>query len=136
MIEEAGFLYAPPSFAPNSMRSLQLGELARVRGVFEEVHPQLFSAYWSEGRDIGDEETLVSIGASAGLPAAEIAEVFRKGTYRERIDVSTRTAVQLGINGVPAWVIDGENLVSGAQPVDVFERVMARLGHKPVVRQP
>ena len=49
-------------------------------------------------------------------------------TYGERIEASTRLAVELGPDGVPAWLIDGQTLMTGAQPVEVFERVLARLG--------
>jgi predicted DsbA family dithiol-disulfide isomerase len=131
MIEEAGFAYAPPPFVPNSMRSLQLGELARDRGRFAELHPRLFAAYWSEGRDIGDPDTLAALGASVGLDSAELLQVFEEGAYQERIRASTRTALEHGIGGVPAWVLDGKFLIPGAQPLDVFERVMRRLGHEP-----
>jgi predicted DsbA family dithiol-disulfide isomerase len=82
LIEEAGFTYAPPSFVPNSSRSLQLGELARARGRLDELHPRLFAAYWSDGRDIGDLDTLVSLGSSAGLDPGEVRRVIEEGTYR------------------------------------------------------
>jgi predicted DsbA family dithiol-disulfide isomerase len=130
-IEEAGFTYAPPSFVPNSFRSLQLGELARVRGRLDELHPRLFAAYWSESRDIGDWDTIVSLGSSAGLDPGEVRRVIEEGTYRDRIEASTRLAVGLGADGVRAWLIDGETLMVGAQPVEVFERVMARVGRQP-----
>ena len=126
MIEETGFAYAPPPFVPNSFRSLQLGELARERGRFAELHPRVFAAHWSEGRDIGELDTLVSLGSSVGLDPGEIQRAIEEGTYRERIEASTRLAVELGADGVPAWLIDGETLMTGAQPVEVFERVLAR----------
>lgn len=131
LIEEAGFTYAPPSYVPNSFRSLQLGELARARGALDELHPRLFAAYWSEGRDIGDLDTIVSLGSSAGLDPGEVRRVIEEGTYRDRIEASTRLAVEFGADGVPAWLIDGETLMTGAQPVEMFERVMARIGRRP-----
>lgn len=131
MIEEAGFRYAPPSLVPNSRRALELGELARARGRFAELHPRLFSAYWSEGRDIGDPETLLALGADAGLDPAEVRAVIEEGRYAGEIRAATGIAVQLGIDGVPAWLIEGRRLVPGAQPLDVFERVMHRLGYGP-----
>lgn len=130
MIEEAGFTYAPPSFVPNSFRSLQLGELARDRGRLVDLHPRVFAAYWSEGRDIGDLDTIVSLGRSVGLDPNEIQRVIEEGAYRERIEASTRLGVELGADGVPAWLIDGETLMTGAQPVKVFERVLGQLGHR------
>jgi predicted DsbA family dithiol-disulfide isomerase len=129
MIEGAGFRYAPPSFVPNSSRSLQLSELARERGRHADLHPRLFAAYWSEGRDLGDVDTLVSLGASVDLDPDDVRRVVEEGTYRDRIETSTRLAVELGADGVPAWLIDGETLMTGAHPVEVFDRLLRRRGH-------
>jgi predicted DsbA family dithiol-disulfide isomerase len=132
MIEDAGFPFAPSAIVPSSTRALELAELARGRGRFEEVHRALFSAYWSQGRNIGDPETLVEIGTSAGLDLAEIRTVIEELPHQEQIKAATSGALDLGIGGVPAWVIDQRLFVSGAQPYEVFERAMERLGHRPI----
>jgi predicted DsbA family dithiol-disulfide isomerase len=48
----------------------------------------------------------------------------------------TQGAISLRVSGVPAWVIDERLLVPGAQPYEVFDRVMERLGHEPVEHAP
>ena len=96
------------------------------------MHRGLFTAYWSEGRDIGDLETLVDIGVAAGLNPAEIRMAVETLPHRGHIRDATAAAIELGIGGVPAWVIDEKFFVSGAQPLEMFERVMERLGHQPV----
>jgi predicted DsbA family dithiol-disulfide isomerase len=115
---------------PNSRRALMLGELARERGVFGDVHRRLFDAYWARDRDIGEEQVLVEEGAGAGLDDGEIAQALHDGRYLERIAAETRAAMELGVGGVPGWLIDQRLLVPGAQPYDVFERVLERLGHR------
>ncbi|MGH2689929.1 MAG: DsbA family oxidoreductase [Actinomycetota bacterium] len=87
------------------------------------------SRHRSEGRDIGDRDTLVSLGASVGLHPDEVRRVVDDQAYRDRIEASTRLAVEVGADGVPAWLNDGETLLTGAQPVEVFDRVLRRLGH-------
>jgi predicted DsbA family dithiol-disulfide isomerase len=49
----------------------------------------------------------------------------------EAIENETRTAVEIGVTGVPGWLVDQRLLVPGAQPHEVFERVLTRLGHEP-----
>jgi predicted DsbA family dithiol-disulfide isomerase len=133
MFEEAGLPHAEPlEKVPNSRGALMLGELARDRGAYDELHPRLFEAYWARGRDIGDERVLEEEGAAVGLDEAEIIEALRDQRYLDRIEAETRAAFEVGVSGVPAWVIDQRLLVPGAQPHDVFERVLERLGHLPL----
>jgi predicted DsbA family dithiol-disulfide isomerase len=133
MFEEAGLPYAHSlEKVPNSRKALMLGELARERGVFEALHPRLFDAYWAHGRDIGDERVLVQEASAVGLDRGEVLEVLHDGRYLDEIGAETRHALELGAGGVPAWLIDRRLLVPGAQPHDVFERVLEQLGHEPV----
>ncbi len=137
MFEQAGLPHAQRlETVPNSRKALMLAELARDRGAFEALHPRLFEAYWAEGRDIGEERVLVEEGTAVGLDAGEIIDALRDGRYLERIEAQTQAAIELGAGGVPAWVIDQRVLVPGAQPHEVFERVLERLGHSPLDGEP
>jgi predicted DsbA family dithiol-disulfide isomerase len=128
MIEEAGFRFAPPEdVVPSSQKALQVTELARDRGLHEPVHARLMRAYWSEGVDIGDEESLLDVVAEAGLERAEAADALADGRYRERVQASTREANLVGINAVPAFVLNRRLLVLGAQPEPFFERAVEQL---------
>ena len=117
---------------PNSRRALMLSEYARERGAFDALHARLFDAYWARGRDIGDEQVLVEEGAAVGLEAADVIDALADVRYTERVQADTRAALEMGAGGVPAWLIDQRLLVPGAQPHEVFDRVMERLGHPPV----
>ena len=108
-----------------------LGELARDRGVLDELHPRLFDAYWARGLDIGDEQVLIAEGTAAGLSEDEIAGALQNPSYLDRVTSQTREAIELGAGGVPAWVIDNRLLVPGAQPHEVFAQVLERLGYPP-----
>lgn len=133
MFEQAGLPHAERiERIPNSRRSLMLAELARDRGVHGALHPRLFDAYWNRGLDLGDERVLLEEGRAVGLEDGEIAEALEDARYLERIEAYTRAAVELGAGGVPAWLVDERLLVPGAQPHDVFERVLERLGHEPL----
>jgi predicted DsbA family dithiol-disulfide isomerase len=131
LIESASLSYRRPARSPNSLHALELAELARDRGVFHGVHRALFLSYWSKGIDIGSEDALVEIGAAAGLDQSEIRQVFRDGRYREAIRLSTDQAHAIGVNGIPAWVIDFRVMLLGAHPHGVFDEALAGLGHRP-----
>jgi predicted DsbA family dithiol-disulfide isomerase len=123
-----GLDYNPhPDVVPNSLRALQLTELARDLGRQPEVHDRLMDAYWSESRNIGDPEVLRQLAAEVGLPEVEVEEVLAGDRYRDRVRESTRQAVSFGANAVPAFVLDRRLLVLGAQPEDVFEQAFAQL---------
>jgi predicted DsbA family dithiol-disulfide isomerase len=133
MFDEAGLPHAEPlEKVPNSRGALMLAELARERGAFDEVHARLFAAYWAEGRDLGDQAVLLQEGRAAGLDEGEIIDALSSGRYLERIEAQTHQAIELGAGGVPAWLIDQRVLVPGAQPHEIFERVLERLGHSPL----
>jgi predicted DsbA family dithiol-disulfide isomerase len=114
---------------PNSRRALMLAELARERGTFAALHPRLFDAYWARGRDIGDQSVLIEEGTAVGLEEGDVIDALGNQSYLERVEQETRTAIELGAGGVPAWVIDRRLLVPGAQPEEVFAKVFERLGY-------
>lgn len=132
MFDEAGLPHAERlDRVPNSRRALALGELARDRGRLADLHPRLFDAYWARGLDIGSDKVLRQEGLAAGLQEVEITTALGDEGYAQRIAQETEQAISIGAGGVPAWVIDRRLLVPGAQPHDVFEQVMTRLGHGP-----
>ncbi len=131
VIEGAGFRYAPPEgVVPNSQKALQVTELARDRGLHEPFHSRLMRAYWSEGANLGDEKTLLSFAAEAGLERDEAAEALADGRYAERVQASTREANGHGIHAIPAFVLGHRLLVLGAQPEELFEQAVAQLAEQ------
>ena len=128
MNEEAGLVYNPhPERVPNTRRALELGEWARARGSYDDLHERIMDAYWSEGRDITGWDVLAPIVDEAGLDADEARAEVDAGAFRAPVDASTRVAQEHGIAAVPAFVLDGRLLVSGAQPHDVFRAALAKV---------
>ena len=125
---ERGLDYNPhPDIVPNTFRALQLSELARDLGRHAAAHDRLMDAYWSEALDIGDVDVLRNLAAQLGLPTAAVEEVLAGDRYRDRIEDSTRQAVSIGANAVPAFLLDRRLLVLGAQPEAAFEQAFAQL---------
>lgn len=128
MNEEAGLVYNPhPERVPRTRRALELGEWARARGAYDELHERIMDAYWSEGRDITGWDVLAPLVAEAGLDADEARAEVDSGAFRQPVDASTSAAQGHGIAAVPAFVLDGRLLVSGAQPHEVFRSALAKV---------
>ena len=126
--EAAGLAYnPPPDVVPNSLAALRLTELARDLDRHDVVHDRLMDAYWAEARNIGDHDGLRALGAELELAAARVDRLLAGGDFRERVAVSTAQAAQIGITGIPAFLLDQRLLVLGAQPRHVFEQAFARL---------
>ena len=112
----------------NSRPALQAAEFAREQGRFDAVHLELLKAYWDEGRDISDRAVLREVAARAGVDVAGMDAALEADRFGNYLDARRHEAEELGINGIPAHVIADRYLVMGAQPYDLFERVMAKVG--------
>jgi predicted DsbA family dithiol-disulfide isomerase len=127
VIEGAGLTYAPGPTLPNTLHALQVTELARDEGLHEPVHTRLMHAYWSESKDLGDDEVLLDLVAEAGLDRDAAAAVIAEGRYADRVAASTEEANRHGIYAIPAFVLGSRLLVLGAQPEDAFEQAIEQL---------
>lgn len=104
-------------------------ELARERGMHESFHDRLMDAYWSEATNVGEPEELRRLAAEVGLDPEDVEPVIADPTvYLDAVGHSTRQAQSIGINAIPAFVLDRQLIVLGAQPLDVFRRAFAQLG--------
>ncbi len=127
MIEGAGLTFNPSPTMPNTLHALQVSELARDVGLHEPVHSRLMHAYWSEGKELGDDETLLALVAEAGLDREEAAAVIADSRYADRIAASTQEANRLGIYAIPAFILARKLVVMGAQPEELFEQAVEQL---------
>jgi predicted DsbA family dithiol-disulfide isomerase len=104
----------------NTLLAHELLHLAKARGLQLELQERLFSAYFEQGRHLGDVDELVAIAAESGLDADEAREALTSHRYGGDVQADIAQATAYGINGVPFFVLDGRYGVSGAQDPDVF----------------
>lgn len=125
----AGLDYAPPpELVPNTRTALRLGELARDRDLHEPFHDRLMDAYWTEETNLADPDVLRRLAGEVGLDADEVERTIEDAdSYLDRVLDSTRQAQSIGINGIPAFLLDRRLLVLGAQPQDAFRQAFAQL---------
>jgi predicted DsbA family dithiol-disulfide isomerase len=105
---------------PNTMLAHRLILLAEERGAGETFIGALFRALFIEGRDIGDPQQLIELGADAGLERNEVDEFLAGERHRKAVLASHRQAERLGVRGVPVFVVGGEYVIAGAQPAEVL----------------
>jgi predicted DsbA family dithiol-disulfide isomerase len=94
--------------------------LAAERGLQGAVKERFLRGYHSEGEAIGEHEVLVKLASEAGLDAEEVRAVLASDRYASEVREEEKTARQLGVNGVPFFVLGEKYAVSGAQPADVL----------------
>jgi len=124
----AGLEYNRPEIVPNTRLALRLSELARERGLHEAFHDRLMDAYWSEATNIGDPDVLRRVAAEVGLDAEDVERVIGDPSqYLDLVEASTHQAQSIGVNGIPAFLLDRRLLVLGAQPLEVFRSAFAQL---------
>jgi predicted DsbA family dithiol-disulfide isomerase len=93
---------------------------------FEAMHMRLMHAYFAENRDITDADTLAAVWAEAGLARADLALAADPEVLNATIDQHDQ-AVRLGVNGVPAVLLAGNDVpITGALPLDAYRRWVRR----------
>lgn len=115
------------SRTPNTRAAHALMAIAAERGAQDETAAALFAAYFEQGRDIGDLEVLVEIGAARGLDRDATRAALQDRRHHAQIVAHERQAAQWGISGVPTFIFDRRYAVSGAQEPQVFLQVFDRL---------
>src|ERR1700722_14977546 len=117
---------------PNTRRShLLIAHAARAgrrggvvdHGPAAKVKDRIMRGYFEEGCDIGDVETLVSLGVEAGLAERECRSALILRSGQDGVIAAERHAQVLGITGVPTLIFDGLYTISGAQEVGTLTRV-------------
>jgi len=121
MAKKAGLEYHfEQAIVANSFDAHRMIQLAKTKGLGDEAEERLFRAYFTEGKDFGDHETLIKIGKEIGLHEDEIKSALVSDEYAEKVERDIQEATEIGVNGVPFFVFDHKYAVSGAQPPEYF----------------
>lgn len=90
----------------------------------------LFRAYFTDNENVADRDVLVRIAGDAGLDADAARRVLDDNEYADEVRAQERHFQQAGIHSVPATIVNGQYLISGGQPPEVFERVLREVATK------
>ena len=105
----------------NSLTAHRIIHLAKSKKLGDEMEEIFFKAYFTDGKDLNDAQTLIELGIKAGLNSNEVKEVVEnENLYLIDVKGDIREAQEIGVQGVPFFVFDRKYAVSGAQPVEAF----------------
>ena len=92
-----------------------------------EMKAALFKAYWQDGRDVGDLDTLVAIAVEQGFDEQAARDQLASEELRDTVIGLENRMREIGVTGVPFFIVDGKLALSGAQPPDVWAQVFQQV---------
>ena len=111
----------------NTRIAHEAAEYAREHGKGLEFHRVVFRQVYADGQDISKWDVLRSAAEEVGLDADDMQSVVDGGKYTAEVAAQVRKAQEIGVTGVPTYVINDRYAVVGAQPYEVFKRALAKI---------
>lgn len=109
---------------PNSAFSHILIQLGQTVGVHDEIVNSLLSAYFEQGQDISNIDNLKTIGKKAGISEKQLVETLNSETALESIHTQSNQIRRLGVTGVPCYIFNKTQAVSGAQDSEILVKLI------------
>ncbi len=110
----------------NTLKAHQLLHLAKTYGVQPDMKERLLSAHFVEGRHVGRDDELAELAGEVGLEREQVLRSLKDEEFLPQVRADQRLAAQLGIRGVPFFVIAGKYGISGAQAPEVFTEALTQ----------
>jgi predicted DsbA family dithiol-disulfide isomerase len=127
MAAEVGLTYNfDKAIVANSFKAHRYSHLAKKRGLGVQAEEQLFKAYFTDGENIDDDDTLLEMGKRLGLDESEVRQTLASSDFADDVRFDISEAQQLGIRGVPFFVLNNKYGISGAQAAPVFEQTLQK----------
>jgi predicted DsbA family dithiol-disulfide isomerase len=105
-------------------------EYAREHGKGNEFHKVLFRKVYAEGQDPSQWDVLRSVAQEVGLDADEMQREVENEKYMATVSDQVRWAYQIGVTGVPTYVINDRYAIVGAQPYEVFKGALEQIANQ------
>lgn len=110
----------------NTKKAHRVLHLAKTAGKGDEMKESLLKAYFTDSLNIDDVAVLLGLGKAIGLEEASIQEVLTTDKFENEVDQDIYESRQLGVRGVPFFVLDRKFGISGAQPDEVFDQTLEK----------
>jgi predicted DsbA family dithiol-disulfide isomerase len=128
MAAEEGLKYdLEKAVVANSRNAHRLMHFAKSKNLQAEFKEALLKAYFEQGKNIDDLDTLKQLGTQVGLDAKGLEEVYLSSAFTEEVIEDIQRAQQIGVQGVPFFVLNEQFALSGAQPTDTFKQALQKV---------
>ncbi|SIN74974.1 DsbA family oxidoreductase [Algoriphagus halophilus] len=110
----------------NTKNAHRLIHFAEVAGKGADMKERLLNAYFTQGENVDDFETLQNLGTEVGLDAGEIKAMLESDKFHEEVEKDIYESRLIGVQGVPFFVLDRKFGISGAQADQVFDQTLEK----------
>ncbi|GGJ40842.1 DsbA family oxidoreductase [Deinococcus roseus] len=112
------------TISPNTINAHRLARFAQERGKQTEITELLFRAYFTEGKNLSDLDTLTELGVQAGLDREEVAAYLHSNQDVQDIRTFDQHIKRQGVQGVPFFIVNGYAVANGAMPPEHFQNAI------------
>ena len=112
---------------PNTFLAHRLLWLCRSKNIQDTLAEALFHAYFTDGRDIGDQDELIEIASEYGLNREEIRKFFKTNIGHDEVLREESRAIEMNIFSVPTYIFNKKYLLVGGQEPDTFVAYMKKV---------
>lgn len=118
--------------SPNTRNAHRIILVAKEDGKQVEVVEALFKAYFTDGVDLSRIDNLIDIAVQAGMERTKIQQLLDSTTGKLEIEMAEKELQDLGITGVPFYIIDNKFAISGAQSAEAFVKAFEEVSAEKV----
>jgi predicted DsbA family dithiol-disulfide isomerase len=111
----------------NTFDAHRVTHLAARHGLQDEAEERLFRAYFTESEHLADPETLVRLASEIGLDPDEVRTTLAGDEFADAVRADIQAAHEMGISGVPTFVVDRRYAITGAQPPELILRALEQI---------
>lgn len=118
----------------NTFNAHRLAKLAESEGKGEAVSERLMQGSFIKGEALGNEATLLAIAEEEGISKDRVKEMLASNEFSDEVRSDIAEASQIGVQGVPFFVINRKYAISGAQPVEAFAEALKKVAKEEEVQ--
>lgn len=118
----------------NTFTTHRLVKWAETQGKEAALAELLMKNYFIEGKNVSDQQILEDAAEAVGLPREQATKVITSAQFEQEVRADIEEARQIGVQGVPFFVVNRKYAISGAQPVDAFVEALEQIGEEEGIR--